>query len=62
MYYKLNQLRVLQKKLVCAIVTIVSTFLIFMFADQLLLVDVFSKLGYLTSARKQQWGTSIISI
>ena len=61
MYYKLNQLRVLQKNL-CSIVTIVSTFLIFMFADQLLLVDVFSQLGYLTYARKQQWVISIISI
>ena len=31
---------------------IVSTFLIFMFADQLLLVDVFSQLYYLTYAKK----------
>ena len=31
---------------------IVSTFLIFMFADQLLLVDVFSQLHYLTYAKK----------
>ena len=32
---------------------IVSTFLIFMFVDQLLLVDVFSQLYYLTDAKKQ---------
>ena len=31
----------------------VSTFLIFMFVDQLLLVDVFSQLYYLTDAKKQ---------
>ena len=31
---------------------IVSTFLIFMFVDQLLLVDVFSQLYYLTYAKK----------
>ena len=32
---------------------IVSLFLIFMFVDQLLLVDVFSPLYYLTYAKKQ---------
>ena len=31
-----------------------STFLIFMFVDQLLLVEVFSQLYYLTYAKKQQ--------
>ena len=31
---------------------IVSTFLLFMFVDQLLLVDVFSQLCYLTDAKK----------
>ena len=31
---------------------IVSTFLIFMFVDQLLLVDVFSQLYYVTYAKK----------
>ena len=37
---------------------IVSTFLIFMFVDQLLLVDVFSQLYYLTQyATKQQCRT-----
>ena len=36
---------------------IVSTFLIFMFVDQLLLVDVFSQLYYLTYAKKQQCRT-----
>ena len=32
-----------------------------MFADQLLLVDVFSQLYYLAYAKKQQWQTSIIN-
>ena len=36
---------------------IVSTFPIFMFVDQLLLVDVFSQLYYLTVAKKQQCRT-----
>ena len=36
---------------------IVSTFLLFMFVDQLLLVDVFSQLYYLTYAKKQQCRT-----
>ena len=36
---------------------IVSAFLIFMFVDQLLLVDVFSQLYYLTYAKKQQCRT-----
>ena len=38
-----------------------STFLILMFADQLLLVDVFSLLYYLTHAKEQQWRTSVIN-
>ena len=33
---------------------LVSTFLIFMFVDQLLLVDVFSQLYYLTDANKNK--------
>ena len=33
---------------------IVSTFLLFMFVDQLLLVDVFSQLYYLTDANKNK--------
>ena len=33
-----------------------------MFIDQLLLVDVFSQLYYLTYAKKQQWRTSVESI
>ena len=41
--YKTKSFR---EKLVCAIV---STFLIFMFVDQLLLVDVFSQLYYLNN-------------
>ena len=53
--YKMNSFR---EKLVCVIG---STFLIFMFVDQLLLVDVFSQLYYLTRAKKQQWQTSIIN-
>ena len=36
---------------------ILSTFLIFMFVDQLLLVDVFSQLCYLSYAKKQQCQT-----
>ena len=40
---------------------IVSTFPIFMFVGQLLLVDVFSQLYYLTYARKQQRRNSIIN-
>ena len=32
---------------------IVSTFLLFMFVDQLSVVDVFSQLYYLTDAKKQ---------
>ena len=36
---------------------IVSAFLIFMFVDQLLLVDVFSQLYYLTYAKKRQCWT-----
>ena len=41
---------------------IVSTFLIFMFVHQLLLVDVFSQLYYITYGKKQQWWTSVIKI
>ena len=40
---------------------IVSTFLIFMFVDQLLLVDVFSRVYYLTYAKKQKCQSSIIN-
>ena len=43
---------------------IVSTFLIFKFVDQLLLVDVFSRLYYLTYgffAKKQKCQNSIIN-
>ena len=40
---------------------IVSTFLIFMFVEQLIFVEVFSQLYYLTHAKKQQWRTSIIN-
>ena len=40
---------------------IVSTFLIFMFVEQLIFVEVFSQLYYLTHAKKQQWQTSIIN-
>ena len=50
--YKTKSFR---EKLVCVIV---STFLIFMFVDQLLLVDVFSQLYYLYSFQKQ-WRTSV---
>ena len=53
--YKIKGFR---EKLVCVIV---PTFLIFMFVDQLLLVDVFSWLYYLTHAKKQQWRTSVIN-
>ena len=40
---------------------IVSTFLIFMFVEQLFLVDVFSQPYYLTYAEKELWWTSIIN-
>ena len=40
---------------------IVSTFLIFMFVDQLLLVDVFSQLYCLSHVKKQQWRNSVIN-
>ena len=53
--YKMNSFR---EKLVCVIGSI---FLIFMFVDQLLLVDVFSQLYYLTRAKKQPWRTSIVN-
>ena len=52
--YKTKSFR---EKLVCVIV---RTFLIFMFVDLLLLVDVFSQLYYLTHAKKQQWRSSVI--
>ena len=45
-----------KEKLACVIV---STFLIFMFVDHLLLVDAFSQLYYLTYAKKQQRRTSL---
>ena len=38
---------------------IVSTYLIFMFVDELLLVDVFYQLYYITYVKKQQCRTSI---
>ena len=38
---------------------IVSTFLIFMLVDQLLLMDVFSQLYYLTYGEKQQCRTPV---
>ena len=41
------------EKLVCVIV---STFLIFTFVDQLLLVNVFSQVYYLTRAKKNNNG------
>ena len=40
---------------------IVSTFLIFMFVDQLVLVDVFSQLYCLSHVKKQQWRNSVIN-
>ena len=40
---------------------IVSTFLIFMFVDQLLLVDVFPQLYYLTYAEKDNIGLAVIN-
>ena len=40
---------------------IVSTFLIFMFVDQLLLVDVFPQLHYLTYAEKDNIGLTVIN-
>ena len=48
-----------KEKLVCVIVT---TFLIFMFVEHVIFVDVFSQLYYdLTHAKKQQWQTSVIN-
>ena len=38
---------------------IVSTFLLFMFVDQLLLVDVFSQLWYLTDAKNNSVGLTV---
>ena len=47
------KIKIFGEKIVCIIV---STFLIFMFVDQLLLVDVFSQLCYLTYAsQKTVW-------
>ena len=43
------------ERILCLV--IVSAFLIFMFVDQLLLVDVFSQLYYLTYAKKRQCWT-----
>ena len=43
------------------VIQLVSTFLIFMFVDQLLLVGVFSQLYFLTYTNKQHWGTSVIN-
>ena len=40
---------------------IVSTFRIFMFVDQLLLVDVFSQLYNLTYAKKNNVGLTVIN-
>ena len=54
--YKIKSFR---EKLVCVIV---PTFLIFMFVDQLLLVDVRSKPAVLFNLfQKQQWRTSAIN-
>ena len=50
--YKIKGFR---EKLVCVIV---PTFLIFMFVDQLLLVDVSSQMYYL---QKKQWRTSVVN-
>ena len=41
---------------------IVSTFLLFIFVDQLLLVDVFTRLYYLTDAKKQNNNVEITVI
>ena len=41
---------------------IVSTFLLFMFVDQLLLVDVSSQLYYLTDAKKQNSNVGLTDI
>ena len=41
---------------------IVSSFLIFMFFDQLLLVDVFPQLYYLTYATKDNIGLTVINL
>ena len=41
---------------------IVSTFLLFVFVDQLSLVDVFSQLYYLTDAKKQNNNVGLIVI
>ena len=40
---------------------IVSTFLLFMFVDQLLFVDVFSQLYYLTDAKKTTTMSDVIN-
>ena len=50
-YYWYERVTVFRENLVSVIV---STFLLFMFVDQLLLVDVFSQLYYLTDANKNK--------
>ena len=50
------QTKSFREKLVCVMV---STFLIFQFVEQLIFVEVFSQLFYLTHAKKQQWRTSV---
>ena len=54
MLFIMYQTRSFREKLVRVIV---STFLIFMFVEQLISVDVFSQLYYLTHAKTQQWRT-----
>ena len=51
--YKIKGLRGLGEKLVCVIV---FTFLIFMFVEQLLLVDVFSQLNIEFTPQKNNGG------
>ena len=53
--YKIKGFR---EKVVCVMV---STFLVSMFADQLLLLDEFFLLYYLTHAKKTQWQISVTS-
>ena len=52
------QTKSFREKFACVIV---SKCLIFMFVEQLIFVDVFSQLYYLTHAKKQQWRTSVIN-
>ena len=51
--YYMHKIKGFKDKNVCVTV---STFLIFMFVDQLLIVDVFSRLYYLTYANKTNNG------